>query len=115
MSNGSTTDALSSAVRWIEAMMLGTIATTLAILAIAVLGFLMLQGRLDWKRAARVIVGCFLIFGAPVISAGLLGRIDNQPAYSRSMAAPESDMPPPPPRKNEQFDPYAGAAVQRTW
>lgn len=115
MSDFPTDSGLLGAVRWIEAMMLGTIATTIAILAVAVIGFLMLQGRLDWKRAARVVIGCFLIFGAPVISAGLLGRIDSQPAYSRSMAAPEIDVPPPPPRQNEQFDPYAGAAVQRTW
>lgn len=109
------TNGLLGAVRWLEGVMLGSMATIIAVLAVAMVGLLMLQGRLDWKRFARVIVGCFLIFGAPIISAGLLSGIDSQPAYVRSMAAPETGIMPPPPRKNEQFDPYAGPAVQRPW
>lgn len=110
-----TSPGSSAALEWIERLMLGTAATGVAILAIAILGLLTLQGRLDWRRGSRVILGCFLIFGAPVIAAGLLGRIDNPPVRPSPTAEADIDAPPPPPPRNQPFDPYAGAAVQRTW
>ena len=95
--------------------MLGSSATSLAVLAVAVIGFLFLNGQRDWKRVGRVVIGCFLIFGAPMISAGLLENIGDQPVQSQKETRVEVDLPPPAPRSNERFDPYAGAAVQRGW
>lgn len=95
--------------------MLGSAATSLAVLAVAVIGFLFLNGQLDWKRVGRVVIGCFLIFGAPILSAGLLENIGDPPVQSQKEARMEVDLPPPVPRSNERFDPYAGAAVQRGW
>jgi len=106
---------LSAVVAWIERLMLGTASTGIAILAVAILGVLALQGRLDWKRGGRVILGCFLIFGAPAIAAGLLGRIGNPSVSTSITAEAEIDVPFPSPPRNERFDPYAGAAVQRSW
>lgn len=64
-----------AAVAWIEGVALGTIASSVAVLAVASIGFLMLSGRLHIRRGATVILGCFLLFGAPVIAAGILTTI----------------------------------------
>ena len=42
-----------------------------AIIAIAGVGFMMLTGRMNWRHGAIVIVGCFIIFGAASIVAGI--------------------------------------------
>jgi type IV secretory pathway VirB2 component (pilin) len=34
-------------------------------------GFLMLTGRIEWKRGLVVVVGAFIIFGAVTIVAGI--------------------------------------------
>lgn len=63
--------ALVSAVRWLEGTLLGTIATVVAVIAVASVGFLMLTGRINWRYGATVIVGCFILFGAASIVAGI--------------------------------------------
>lgn len=59
------------ALNWVQGTLLGNIATTAAVIAVAACGFLMLTGRLDWRRGLTVIVGCFIIFGAATIVAGI--------------------------------------------
>ncbi|KQN04359.1 hypothetical protein ASE85_04720 [Sphingobium sp. Leaf26] len=101
-------------MQWIERMMLGSLATIAATLAVAIVGFMLLEGRMDWRRGARTIVGCFLIFGAPVITSGLPVSVNaSAPAMSRQTA--ETEVAPPPPRAPEQYDPYAGAALPPGW
>ena len=60
-----------AAVRWLEGTLLGTIATVVAIIAVASVGFLMLTGRINWRYGATVILGCFILFGAASIVAGI--------------------------------------------
>lgn len=60
-----------SAVRWLEGTLLGTIATVVAVIAVATVGLLMLTGRINWRYGATVIVGCFILFGAASIVAGI--------------------------------------------
>ena len=60
-----------SAVRWLEGTLLGTIATVVAVIAVASVGFLMLTGRINWRYGATVILGCFILFGAASIVAGI--------------------------------------------
>jgi len=62
---------LVSAVRWLQGTLLGTVATVVAIIAVASVGFLMLTGRINWRYGATVIVGCFILFGAASIVAGI--------------------------------------------
>ena len=62
---------LVNAVGWLQGTLLGTVATTVAVIAVAAVGFMMLTGRLDWRRGAVVIVGCFIVFGAASIVAGI--------------------------------------------
>jgi type IV secretion system protein VirB2 len=60
-----------SAVHWLEGTILGTIATAFAVIAVASVGFLMLTGRINWRHGVTVILGCFILFGAASIVAGI--------------------------------------------
>ena len=102
-------------VFWIEGALLGNIATAVAVITIASVGFLMVTGRIDTRRAARVVFGCFIIFGASTIAGGILGAIQSGRGDSELAQAPP---PPPPvplppaiPQATNPYDPYAGAAL----
>jgi type IV secretory pathway VirB2 component (pilin) len=110
------TDPLSAAVAWLQNTLLGTIATSVAVIAVASVGFLMLTGRVDIRRAAQVIFGCFILFGASSIAQGIMGMASgittasgeqNPPPDYQAAAAPPSYTPP----AQSNYDPYAGAAV----
>ena len=60
-----------NAVHWIQGTLLGTVATVVAVIAVASIGFLMLTGRMNWRYGATVILGCFILFGAASIVAGI--------------------------------------------
>lgn len=59
------------AARWLQGTLLGTVATVVAVIAVASVGFLMLTGRMNWRYGATVILGCFILFGAASIVAGI--------------------------------------------
>jgi type IV secretion system protein VirB2 len=71
MSDPAGSGVIVAAVRWLEGTLLGTIATVVAIIAVASVGFLMLTGRINWRYGATVILGCFILFGAASIVAGI--------------------------------------------
>jgi type IV secretion system protein VirB2 len=52
-----------NAVGWLEGTLLGNVATALAVIAVGATGLMMLTGRIDWRRGATVVVGCFIVFG----------------------------------------------------
>lgn len=60
-----------AAVNWLQGSLLGNVATTAAVIAVAAVGFMMLTGRLNWRYGVTVIVGCFILFGATSIVAGI--------------------------------------------
>ena len=60
-----------SAVGWIQDTLLGEVASGVAVIAVAVVGFLILTGRMNWRYGATVIVGCFVLFGAAAIVGGI--------------------------------------------
>lgn len=62
---------LVGAVNWLQGTLLGTVATVAAVIAVASVGFMMLTGRMNWRYGATVIVGCFILFGAASIVAGI--------------------------------------------
>ena len=41
---------LLAALNWVQGTLLGNLATTAAVIAVAVIGYLMLVGRFDWRR-----------------------------------------------------------------
>jgi type IV secretion system protein VirB2 len=63
--------AIVGAVNWLRGTLLGTVATVVAVIAIAAVGFMMLTGRMNWRYGATVILGTFILFGAASIVAGI--------------------------------------------
>ena len=100
---------LVAAVHWLEGTLLGTVATTVAIIAIASIGLMMLSGRINLRYGATVILGCFILFGASSIVAGIqaMGGAVGAEAYAYSPPPPPPTPTPPPVNP----DPYAGAAL----
>ena len=104
--------ALLGAVQWIQGTLLGTLATTVAVIAIAWIGFGMLSGRINIQRGATTILGCFILFGAPAIASGLMTAVDAVGPTPVPVTAPVPPPPPPPPlAPRTPYDPYAGASV----
>ena len=64
-------DPIINAVEWLQGTLLGTVATAVAVIAVAAVGFMMLTGRMNWRFGATVILGCFILFGAASIVAGI--------------------------------------------
>jgi type IV secretory pathway VirB2 component (pilin) len=121
--------AIVAAVQWLQNTLLGTVATTVAVICVATVGLMMLSGRIDLRRGASVVVGCFILFGASSIAAGIQGFAASGPVSADPVIlvepwvtpAPPVQPPLPPvsapdpyglaPPAPASADPYAGAAV----
>lgn len=93
--------------------MLGPVATSICVLAVAAIGLMMLDGRIEPRRAATVIVGCFIVAGAQMIATGIQDFVRSAGAEAASPDLPSQTAPPAavfPPRPHET-DPFAGASV----
>src|SRR3990170_3123340 len=60
-----------AALGWLQGTLLGNVATAVAVMAVAAVGFMMLTGRMNWRFGATVILGCFILFGAASIVSGI--------------------------------------------
>ena len=102
--------SLTQASEWIDAVVFGEVAIALCVLAVAFVGFAMLTGRFAMRGGLRVLLGCFILLGAPVIAGGLIGAgnvedsapFEPQPSNQHT-DQPTRDLPP------ANFDPYSGA------
>jgi len=70
-SNPAGSGPILAALEWVQGTLLGTLATTAAVIAVAVVGLMMLTGRIEWRRGITVVLGAFIIFGAVAIVAGM--------------------------------------------
>jgi type IV secretory pathway VirB2 component (pilin) len=104
-------NVFTAAVSWLDQLVLGSVAQTIAVIAVASVGLLLLSGRIDVRRGVQVIVGCFLVFGASSIASGIMTATEG----TRSPPIAESSLPPTPPAPVAvaavPYDPYAGAAM----
>ena len=111
--------AVVAAVQWLQNTLLGTVATTVAVICVATVGLMMLSGRVDLRRGAGVVLGCFILFGASSIAAGIrsVAAGDSVPVQGDfqvepwTIPAPPVTGPPAQPPPTAPADPYAGAAV----
>ena len=60
-----------AALGWLQGTLLGNVATAVAVMAVAAVGFMMLTGRMNWRFWATVIIGVFILFGAGSIVSGI--------------------------------------------
>jgi type IV secretory pathway TraG/TraD family ATPase VirD4 len=56
-------DVIADAVGWLTGTLLGNVATGIAILAVAIIAILLMTGRIEWGRAALVVIGIFAALG----------------------------------------------------
>jgi type IV secretion system protein VirB2 len=107
---------VTSALTWIEGALFGGVATGIAVIAVASIGFGMLSGRISVKRGITILLGCFILFGASSLARGLRAfSEEDAQSYDgpRQISAPvfvKPDVSPQKPGENS-YDPYAGAAV----
>src|SRR3546814_6795556 len=82
---------IADGVAWVEGAALGSVATSVAVVAVAAIGLLMLSGRSELRRGITVVLGCFLLLGASAIgraitswkSAEVMPRAPGAPAPSQ--------------------------------
>lgn len=112
--------AVVAAVQWLQNTLLGTVATTVAVICVATVGLMMLSGRVDLRRGASVVVGCFILFGASSIAAGIRSVASGDSISAEPVFYVEPWTAPTPPASPFQpvrapaeraADPFAGAAV----
>lgn len=71
---------------WFQQTLLGTVATTVAIMAVASVGLMMLTGQIHARYGLTVIAGCFILFGASTIVAGVQSSLAGSDRGSVSYA-----------------------------
>jgi type IV secretory pathway VirB2 component (pilin) len=115
-----TVSSLISAIDWVGSLLTGSLATLVAVLAIGFVGYRLLLGEMPLRDAARVVVGCFILFGAPLVVRGLVGAIRTEPTDYVLTTRPWDTVPmplaPDPPDATvggNPFDPYSGATNRR--
>lgn len=104
---------LTQAVQWIAEVATGSIAIGVATIAVAAVGFALLAGRIDVRRGATVILGCFILFAAPSLASTFVqwANGDDAVIQQAALAPPLPPTPEPPPYQPK--DPYAGASLIR--
>ena len=112
--NKSAEPVVGAASQWTLGVLGGSLASSLCVIAIAILGFLLLTGRLGVRRSAEVVLGCFLLLGAGLL-AGQLQKLAGAAGWNGAerdaIIQPQPEPPHPPPSAN--YDPYAGASLRR--
>lgn len=112
-------NAILSAVLWVQAVLMGPVATSIAVIAVASIGLMMLSGRMNVRRGATVLIGCFILFGAGAIAQGLrglsasVGREAPVQAVAPPVAVELEPIVPPRAEPPAVVDPYAGASLRR--
>lgn len=104
---------VATAVAWVQAALTGTIASSIAVIAIAAVGVGMMSGRIDMRRAVITVLGCFVVFGAPSVAAGILeaagAGANNAPDVASGVVEEPAQLPQI--ASQPAYDPYAGAAM----
>jgi type IV secretion system protein VirB2 len=73
--------SLESATGWMTGLLNGSLGVSLAVLAVAIVGFGALGGRLSLLRGGQTIIGVFVLFGASTIASSFaVGSEDLEPA-----------------------------------
>jgi type IV secretion system protein VirB2 len=109
-------NAVAAALDWIRLTLTGSLATGVAIIAVASFGLMLLSGRLPRRRGIQLILGCFIIFGASSIDAGISRALNRSVSEGPdpASAVPPAVIGPTVPRRtvaSDPYDAYAGAAL----
>ena len=101
---------IAEGMMWVQSVALGPATTTIAVIAVAAIGFLMLSGRLELRRSIVVVIGCFILFNAFIITSVLtqlsFASENTNPDREASLKNSQSSR-----LSHNVYDPYAGASV----
>lgn len=93
--------SLETAAGWMSGLLSGSLGVSLAVLAVAIVGFGALGGRLSLLRGGQTIIGVFVLFGASSIASSFaVGFEDLEPAQpsvvfdATNASDPRSDLVP---------------------
>ena len=102
---------LPPATDWLANLLLGSLATGICVLAVAFIGFRLMTGDMAIRAGLRVVLGCFVLLGAPFVASGLRSVAGQSEPSTRAAAVvtPRPELPTPP------YDPYAGASLRQDW
>ncbi|MDN3644629.1 TrbC/VirB2 family protein [Pontixanthobacter aestiaquae] len=106
------TNALQNAVDWLTGTLLGSVAIGLCVLAVAYVGLMLLSGRLAVREGLRVVLGCFLLLGAPTIAAALMGLRSSEPVQLPVAQIENEELGPREELPQSDYNPYGGASVR---
>lgn len=98
-------------VQWIERVVLGDIALGLCVIAVALLGAVMLGGRVPVREGMRIVLGICAVLGTPVVAGGFAEGFGEKEEMSppRPIKVVSGNERPDLPPANH--DPYAGASL----
>ncbi|MBA4163086.1 MAG: hypothetical protein C0510_00415 [Erythrobacter sp.] len=105
--------AIADAAAWISGTLLGSLATGLCVIAVAAIGLMTLSGHLHVRRGMHVVLGCFVLLGAPTIAAAFSALWSEAappvppPMIETTPEPARADLPP------ANYDPYAGASLRQ--
>ena len=98
---------------WLGGLLGGELTTALCVVAIAMLGLLMLGGRLPVRTGLKVVMGCFLLLSASLVATGLQGvERDSGVALAQTQNRPVTVETEPEVLPPANYDPYAGASLR---
>lgn len=103
---------IEAGAEWLAEMASGSLAIGLCVLAVALVGLLMLSGRLPVREGLRVALGCSLLLGAPVVASAFVLLGEKRGDYSAAGATflpvdVRASLP------SSNHDPYAGASLRQ--
>ncbi|MEO1968585.1 MAG: hypothetical protein ABGW87_07735 [Sphingomonadaceae bacterium] len=97
---------------WLAADHRQLLAIGLCVIAIALIGMLMLSGRLPVRSGMRVVLGCFVLLGAPVNAEALMG-FAGQGSVVPATSTPDETSQHCVLLPKSTYDPYAGASLRQ--
>lgn len=98
-----------SSLDWIGNLLFGEVAIGICVLAVAAIGALMLTGRLALREGFYVVIGCFVLLGAPTIAAGLMAAMSGPGVGAKPGVDVSNDLGPRDELEPARRDPYSGA------
>ena len=99
---------LTTASNWVTGTLFGSLATALCVIAVAFIGLRLMMGHMAIRDGFRIVLGCFVLLGAPLIALGMLRVAGSpEPPVVAAAAAPVLPEVPTPP-----YDPYLGASIR---
>jgi type IV secretory pathway VirB2 component (pilin) len=97
----------------VTATLAGDFAISLCVIAVAIIGLMLMSGRLAVREGLRVVIGCFVLLGAPLLENGINIILEETVPVSGSFEPSTTSQPSQLPLPAADYDPYAGASLRQ--